>query len=104
MKTILSLAFVISMFCGAAAGQTVSRNNLIRSDGKVGDKRQTDVQPEVAADFVIGAEDVLSVMVWHEPDLTSNRVIVRPDGKIGLPLLNDVQASNLTPRQLQEQI
>src|SRR5712692_7924356 len=104
MKTILSLVFVISLFCGRATGQTVARNNLVRPDGAVADKRQTDVQPEAAGDFVIGPEDVLSVMVWHEADLSTNRITVRPDGKIGLPLLNDVQASNLTPKQLQEQI
>jgi polysaccharide export outer membrane protein len=54
-------------------------------------------------EFIIGPEDVLSVFVWHEPELT-NKVIVRPDGKIGIPLLNDVQASGLTPKQLQENI
>jgi polysaccharide export outer membrane protein len=104
MKKILLLVFVVSMLCSRSAAQTLSRNNLTRSDGNVGDKRQTDPQPEGTEDFVIGPEDVLSVMVWHEPELTNNRVTVRPDGKIGLPLLNDVQASNLTPQQLQEQI
>jgi polysaccharide biosynthesis/export protein len=54
-------------------------------------------------EFIIGTEDVLSVFVWHEPELT-NKVVVRPDGKIGIPLLNDVQASGLTPKQLQENI
>src|SRR5713226_8238813 len=54
-------------------------------------------------EFVIGPEDILSIFVWHEPDLT-NKVTVRPDGKIGLPLLNDVQASGLTPKRLQENI
>lgn len=53
--------------------------------------------------YVIGAQDVLDISVWHEPDLT--RVVpVRPDGKISLPLLNDVQASGLTPTKLGEEI
>jgi polysaccharide export outer membrane protein len=48
---------------------------------------------------MIGAEDVLDVNVWKEPDLT--RVVpVRPDGKITLPLINDVQAAGSTPQQL----
>ena len=49
--------------------------------------------------YVIGSEDVLDVSVWKEPDL-SRTVPVRPDGKISLPLLNDVQAAGLTPLQL----
>jgi polysaccharide export outer membrane protein len=103
MKRILSLVFVILVLHGGATGQTVSRNSLIATDTKAGDKRQTNAQPETPAEFVIGPEDVLSIVVWHEPDLTT-KATVRPDGKIGLPLLNDIQASNLTPKQLQERI
>jgi polysaccharide export outer membrane protein len=59
----------------------------------------------VAADpnYVIGAQDVLDINVWKEEQLTKT-VPVRPDGKISLPLLNDVQASGLTPTQLANQI
>src|SRR6185295_13453817 len=53
--------------------------------------------------YVIGAQDVLDINVWKEPDL-SRAVPVRPDGKISLPLLNDVQAAGLTPSQLAAQI
>lgn len=53
--------------------------------------------------YVIGAQDVLDVSVWKEPDL-SRQVPVRPDGKISLPLLNDVQAVGLSPTQLAAQI
>jgi polysaccharide biosynthesis/export protein len=49
--------------------------------------------------YMIGAEDVLSINVWKEPDMT--RIVpVRPDGKISLPLINDVQAAGSTPQQL----
>jgi polysaccharide export outer membrane protein len=51
------------------------------------------------ADYVIGADDTLHISVWKEPDLTAT-LPVRPDGKISLPLLNDVAASGLTPMQL----
>ena len=50
-------------------------------------------------DYVIGADDSLHISVWKEPDLT-NTLPVRPDGKISMPLLNDVQAAGLTPMQL----
>jgi polysaccharide export outer membrane protein len=50
-------------------------------------------------DSVIGPEDVLSVIYWREKDMTVD-VAVRPDGKISLPLLNDVQAAGLTPEKL----
>lgn len=55
----------------------------------------------VGPDYVIGAQDVLGITVWKEPDLSSS-VPVRPDGKISLPLLNDVQAAGMTPMQLAE--
>jgi len=53
--------------------------------------------------FVIGAEDILSINVWKEPEM-SRQVPVRPDGMISLPLLGDIKASGLTPLQLQEQL
>ena len=50
-------------------------------------------------DYVIGVEDVLSVVFWREKDLSAD-VVVRPDGKISLPMLNDVMAAGLTPEAL----
>lgn len=49
--------------------------------------------------YVIGPDDTLYVSVWKEPDLTET-LPVRADGKISMPLLNDVQAAGLTPMQL----
>ncbi|MFI5118466.1 MAG: polysaccharide biosynthesis/export family protein [Terriglobales bacterium] len=54
-------------------------------------------------EYVIGPEDVLHIAVWKEADLTAT-LPVRPDGKISLPLLDDVQASGLTPKQLAESV
>jgi polysaccharide export outer membrane protein len=53
--------------------------------------------------YIIGAEDVLSINVWKEPEM-SKLVPVRPDGMISLPLLGEIKAAGLTPVQLQEQI
>jgi polysaccharide export outer membrane protein len=60
--------------------------------------RDADDRP---AGYVIGPEDVLDVAVWNNAAI-SRTVPVRPDGKISLPLLNDVQAGGLTPIQLRE--
>ena len=54
-----------------------------------------------AATYVIGPEDVLDIAVWNNTAI-SRTVPVRPDGKISLPLLNDVQAEGLTPVQLRD--
>jgi polysaccharide export outer membrane protein len=55
------------------------------------------------ADYVIGPEDVLSVVFWRDKDMSLD-VTVRPDGRITLPLLNDVVAAGLTPAQLGDRL
>jgi polysaccharide export outer membrane protein len=52
-------------------------------------------------DYTIGPEDVLDIAVWNNAEMT-HTVPVRPDGKISLPLLNDVQAAGLSPMELRE--
>lgn len=54
-------------------------------------------------DYVLGSDDQLHITVWNETNLTET-VPVRPDGKISLPLINDVQAAGLTPMELRESI
>jgi polysaccharide export outer membrane protein len=54
---------------------------------------------EPPAGFVIGPEDVLSIVFWRDKEMTT-QVTVRPDGKISLPLLDEVQAAGLTPADL----
>jgi polysaccharide export outer membrane protein len=53
--------------------------------------------------YVIGPEDVLSISVFHEQDLTRMES-VRPDGKITMPLIGDIQAEGLTPERLRAQL
>jgi polysaccharide export outer membrane protein len=55
------------------------------------------------ADYVIGPDDVLTVVFWRDKDM-STEVAVRPDGMISLPLLNDVKAAGLTPDQLRDEL
>ncbi len=73
-----------------------------------GDAAAAPAKPDasVAVDpktYVIGAQDVLSIKVWREQDFTG-LYTVRPDGKITLPLIGDVQAGGLTPERLGEQL
>ncbi len=49
--------------------------------------------------YLIGAEDILTIQTWREPDF-SRTVSVRPDGKITMPLVGEVQAAGLTPQAL----
>ena len=53
--------------------------------------------------YVIGTQDVLSIVFWRDRDMSAD-VVVRPDGKISLPLLNEMQAAGYTPEQLREKI
>jgi polysaccharide biosynthesis/export protein len=75
---------------GAAAPLANNANNDPRADG-------------AAAPFQIGPEDILDISVWKNPEL-SRTVPVRPDGKVSLPLVNDIQAAGLTPATLREQV
>ena len=92
-----------------------SMTNAAQQDKKNGTKETTVAasrnDPAAAADkaspvpattdpaYVIGPEDILDISVWKEPDV-SRVVPVRPDGRISLPLINDVQAAGLSPQQL----
>ena len=58
---------------------------------------------EMAAAYQIGPEDILDISVWKNLEL-SRVVPVRPDGKVSLPLVNDIQAAGLTPDELRDQI
>jgi polysaccharide export outer membrane protein len=67
------------------------------------DASKTPAEITVPADYVIGAEDVLNIVIWREKDLSAE-VVVRPDGMVTLPLMNDVQAAGLTPEQFRQQL
>ena len=69
-----------------------------RNDSSAPAKSETIVAVDPKT-YVIGAQDVLMVKVWREQDFTGPYT-VRPDGKITIPLVGDVQASGLTPERL----
>lgn len=98
-KTLI-VPVVIILFASAAMGQKKTKS---RTPDSTPSSRGT--QPAVTTDpsYVIGPQDVLDINVWEEPSV-SRTLPVRPDGKISLPLLNDVQAAGLTPDQLGQEI
>lgn len=70
-----------------------------RMQGVPGPREDRTVPAVLGDDYVIGVEDVLFISVWKNADL-SREVPVRPDGKITLPLVDDVTAAGLTPEEL----
>jgi polysaccharide biosynthesis/export protein len=99
---------VLAVVIVAAAGGAQAQVAAVRPAGARAAASAPQGAPSVAgvvpaADYVIGPEDVLSVVFWRDKDMSAE-VSVRPDGKISLPLLNDVQASGLTPQQLRDTI
>jgi len=100
----------------AASGNTWAAQQEQKSDMKgtpVASARTTpdsgeEVKPSSAPAttdpaYQIGPEDVLDISIWKEPEV-SRVVPVRPDGRISLPLINDVQASGMSPQQLAKTI
>jgi len=87
-------------------GLLAQSKNLATSNSAKGDKNGDAAVPasaNVSPDYVIGPDDTLHISVWKEPDL-SETLPVRPDGKISMPLLNDVAAAGLTPLQLKDSL
>jgi len=83
--------FLLLFGLSACAARPVSESPRIRSDPAVVNSRDLPYQ--------IGVDDKLQVVVWRNPDL-SVTVPVRPDGKISVPLIGDVQASGITPMEV----
>jgi polysaccharide export outer membrane protein len=111
-KKTMRLAFLLCMVLIAAALPAQSDPPPSAGDGKdaaTNDAAKNDKPADPMADtgapsdYVIGADDTLHVSVWKEPDM-SETLPVRPDGKISMPLLNDVMAAGLTPLQLKDSI
>ena len=81
------------MQCPAAAGAATQGSSATASPSS----------QSLGENYVIGRDDLLSINVWKETEI-SRVVEVRPDGKISLPLVGELQASGLQPIELQKQI
>lgn len=89
--TVLSLAILLVFGAASARAQKARPTNAVATT------------PAASPDYIIGPDDVLSIVFWRDKDISSE-VSVRPDGRISLPLLNDVQAGGLTPLQLRDRL
>jgi polysaccharide export outer membrane protein len=108
-RTLLFLAAVIFLASSGTAqaglqdkksGKQGTPVASVRNDPAAGEEAKPASAPATTDPaYVIGPEDVLDINVWKEPDMTRT-VPVRPDGKISLPLINDVQAAGSSPQQL----
>jgi len=84
------------------AGMLAQGSSAVSSGGAAGSDKpaapgMSAAQP--GSDYIIGADDTLHISVWKEPDL-SETLPVRPDGKISMPLLGDVEAAGMSPTDL----
>ena len=98
MKQVIKLACmaIVAWYALSAGAQESSpANKTGMAEAKPGDANPSD--------YVLGSDDQLHITVWKEADLTVT-LPVRPDGKISLPLINDIQAAGLTPMQLRDSI
>jgi len=104
----LVIACTLAMFLISAAAQEAPKPAPPATET---DPVSKPTQPTTAPDrskvdsktYVIGENDVLEVDVWKDKEI-SRTVPVRPDGKISLPLIGEIQASGMTPLQLQDDI
>jgi polysaccharide biosynthesis/export protein len=103
-----TLLFAILGYVHVGFGQVAGKEGQANqkeppAQGKNGDSKGSQTasgQVATPSDFVIGESDVLNINVWKEPEI-SQSVVVRPDGKISLPLIGEVFVSGLTPVQTQ---
>ena len=79
---------------------TIGAGQLSAADKKTTKTKQIWSAKASQKDYHIGAGDILEITTWKEPDLTREDILVRTDGKISFPLLNDVQAAGLTPMEM----
>ena len=94
---LLKIALLLAVLSGLVMAQDAAKPAPSTAPDTAS-KSATGVRPD---SYIIGAEDVLTVFVWKEPDMTKT-VPVRPDGMISLPLVGEIRASGYTPVQLQE--
>jgi polysaccharide export outer membrane protein len=112
---VLAIALFVAALNGGAAGpllaqesegqgkkkQYVAANSKENTTaGKQSPIISAGADPALLSGYHLGPDDELTISVWHEPEL-SQGVVIRPDGAITLPLLNDVKVAGLTTTEAQ---
>jgi len=101
-KRLLYFVLLLAVLTGLAQAQDTSSSSQPPAPkpapADIPSPPPTSVPPD---SYIIGAEDVLSIFVWKEPDM-SKTIPVRPDGMISLPLVGEIKAAGHTPMQLQD--
>ena len=96
-----------AIFSGEALSAQDKQTSVSSASGQKADPEATRDNSTVSVtldeEYRIGPQDVLQIDVWKEPEIT-RMIPVRPDGKISLPLLNDLQAAGLTAMELASSI
>lgn len=103
MNLLKLIAPIVIAFVGVAQAQVPTKPAAASSGAPLTAAASSVAAPVAAPDYVIGPDDQLQVVFWRERDMSAE-VAVRPDGKISLPLLNEVQAAGLTPLQLRDRL
>lgn len=103
MNIRISTGLVIAAYLTLGIGAVGAQNSGSQPTQTSAPVHSTPAVVDVDPAYKIGPQDVLRVDVWKEPEI-SRTLPVRPDGKVSLPLLNDVQAAGLTPVQLASKI
>ena len=94
-----SLGILVLLFWGAAG--TAAQDVEIQTGGILrGQAAPERPAVDVGSDYRVGSGDVLDILVWKEPEASST-VPIRPDGKISLPLINDLEVTGKTPLEIQ---
>lgn len=104
IRTVLSVAALVLALAAGATAQTAAPSRPAPAPAAPAAAGQAVPSGVPApAGYTIGTDDVLIVIFWQEKDMSAE-VTVRPDGKISLPLLNEVEAAGRTPEQLRQAI
>ncbi len=91
LNILISLSLVIGLLTGLVSCVAPSQEII-------------DETSNSTKDFLLGPEDLLDIVVWKNEDLSQKAVVVRPDGKISMPLIGEITASGRTANQLASQI
>jgi polysaccharide export outer membrane protein len=89
-----SIAFALALMSAPIAAQAPAGQRAVSSSS---------VDTLAPAGYIIGAEDVLGIVFWREPEMNGD-VTVRPDGKVTLPLIGEMRAEGMGPEALRDQI